>query len=104
MSAEILAQVADAAAIITGVVAATAYGKYLFDRFQRRVRLEHYLKAERAAATDEGKRTVLHLVARLGLPEAEIIDASFRSKVIKRYVSADLVGHASVLLLRYEPG
>lgn len=98
-----LAAIADVAAIITALVAATAYGKYLCERRQQRRRLERYLERERETGSDEGKRTILHLVAQLGIPEPKIVDASFRSKVIKRYVSPDMLGHASVLLLRYEP-
>ena len=37
-------------------------------------------------------RTVLHLVANLGMSEAEIMDASFRSRHIIRRTSADMNG------------
>ncbi|THK33449.1 hypothetical protein EHS39_36285 [Ensifer sp. MPMI2T] len=53
---------------------------------------------------DAGQRTVLHLVAHLGMSEAEIVDAAFRSKVIRRLVSVDNQGKADRLLLVYETG
>ena len=68
---------------------------------QRR-RLEAYLKAERDAGEDKGQRSILHLVAKVGLTEDEILQASFRSKHIRRVVtSGTLDGMAKDILLEY---
>ncbi len=91
------------AAILTAGVAVWAYGRYLYERHQKRLRLEAHLKAEKKAGHDEGQRTILHLVAQLGMTETEVVDAAFRSKCIRRVVSTDEKGHASALLLEYDP-
>ena len=91
------------AAILTAGVAVLAYGRYLYERCQKRLRLEAYLKTEKETGRDKGQRTVLHLVARLGMTETEVVDAAFRSKCIRRLVSPDLKGHAAVLMFEYAP-
>lgn len=85
------------AAISTAVVATLAYGQYQLGRFRKRWRLERYLKAEKGTS-----HTLLHLVAQLGMTETELVEAAFRSKVIRRKVRADQYGLAGVLLLSYE--
>src|SRR5258706_1235553 len=60
------------AGILTALVAAGAYAVYRWDIHSKRIQLENYLKAEKAAARDKGQRTILHLMARLGLTEAEV--------------------------------
>ena len=103
----ILDALGDFAAIATAVVAVAAYGKYLFDRRQQRIRLENYLSTEkqlslrRRSEAPSGKHTVLHLVARLGMSENQIVDAAFRSKKVKLSVSSDTRGHAKTLLLEH---
>lgn len=98
---EILANIA---AILTAMIATWAYGHFLWERRQKRVRLETYLRDEKNIRDDNGQRTVLHLVANLGMSEPEIIDAAFRSKVINRLVSVDKQGRADRLLLEYDSG
>lgn len=102
---DLLAQLA---AIFTALVAGGGYGLYRLERLQKRRRLEAHLKAasENAPAFegDTGKRSVLNLTARLGLTEAEILQASFASKTIARRIAADdKTGRAAALLLEYEP-
>ncbi len=92
------------AAILTACVAVLAYGRYLYERRQKRLRLEDYLKAEKEAGQDKGQRTVLYVVAQLGMTETEVVDAAFRSKCIRRLVSVDERGHAKGLMLEYAPG
>ncbi len=91
------------AAILTAGVAALAYSCYLYERRQKRLRLETYLKTEKEAGLDKGQRTVLYLVAQLGMTETEVVDAAFRSKCIRRLVSVDKKGHAKGLMLEYAP-
>lgn len=91
------------AAILTAGVAVWAYSRYLYERRQKRLRLEAHLKAEKEAGQNKGQRTVLHLVARLGMTNTEVVDAAFRSKCIGRVVHTDKKGHASALMFEYEP-
>ncbi len=91
------------AAILTAGVAVFAYSRYLYERRQKRLRLEAYLKAEKEVGRDKGQRTVLYLVAQLGMTETQVVDSAFRSKCIRRLVSLDQKGHASVLMLEYAP-
>ena len=98
-----LATVANIAAILTALVAGFGYGAYRFDRYRKRRKLEAYLKAEMARGTDKGQRSLLHLMARLGMTEAELLQASFQSAHIDRKVAADdKNGRASALLLEWK--
>ncbi len=91
------------AAILTAVVAALAYGWYRYERWQKRRRLENYLRTRKKAGGGKSKRTVLHLSAELGMTEAQVVDAAFRSSCTERRVSVDPKGHASKILLEYSP-
>lgn len=53
--------IANAASILTAMVAVWAFGHYQLTRFCRRRRLEAYLKEERGMGDDGGQRTVLRL-------------------------------------------
>lgn len=96
--------VANIAAILTAAVAASA-GIYLcVDLRNKRRGLENYLRRVKlnAKAGDKGQRTILHIMARLGLTEAEILHASFRSNCIKRTLAADKeTGRADAMLLEH---
>jgi hypothetical protein len=93
------------AAILTALVAAGAYVLYRWDIHSKRIQLENYLKAEKAAAGaagNKGQRSILHLMARLGLSEAELLQASFGSKHIVRRIAADPgTRRADAILLEY---
>ena len=52
----------------------------------KRIQLENYLKAEKAAGRDKGQRTILHLMARLGLTE----ERSAASKLRQQTPSASI--------------
>ncbi|TCU14502.1 hypothetical protein [Rhizobium sullae] len=95
---------ANIAAILTAVIATVAYARFLWERRQKRLRLENHLKEERETGFDQGNGAILNLVAHLGMTEAEIIDAAFRSKFIQRRVALDQNGRADRLLLSYEMG
>ncbi len=50
-----------------------------------------------------GQRSLLHLMANVGMTEAELIQASFRSKHIKRKIAPDnKTGRADALLLEWK--
>lgn len=98
--------IADAAAIITAAVALGASFLLWLRRLRQRQRLEKYLKAERPehrGKGDTGARTVLHLMAALGMSEGDVLNAAFRSKKVKRLTAADPEsGRATAILLRFE--
>lgn len=89
------------AAILTALVAVLAYGRYLYERRQKRLRLEKHLKAEKETGRDKGQRTVMHLVGELGMTESEVVDAAFRSSCIQRVIGSDKEGYAKRLMFEY---
>jgi len=90
------------AAILTVVIAYFGYGKFLWDRRRRRLRLEEYLKNEKANKKDKGQRSILHLVAHLGMTDAEILQASFQSNHVARRLGKDKqTGMASAILFEW---
>ena len=90
------------AAIFTALVAVFGYGKYLFEQRGRRRRLERYLKREKAKA-GRGQRSTFHLIAKLGMTEAEILKASFQSKRVVRRVGVDKeTGLANAILFEWD--
>ncbi len=100
-----LATVANVAAILTALIAAWAGIYVMVDLRKKRLKLEEYLQEvhDNATGDDKGQRTILHLMTRLGLTEAEILHASFRSKCIKRRLAADKeTGRADAMLLQYD--
>jgi hypothetical protein len=90
------------AAILTAILAAYAYGKYQFDRWQRVQKLEQHLRYQKLHRFDEGKRTILHLMANLSMTESEIVSAAFESKRVHSSVSVNDKGHADVILFEYD--
>lgn len=82
---------ANIASILTAVVATVVASYYALDRKNKRVKLENYLKAERLDNPDRHIHTALHLMARLGLTESEILNASFASDHVirKEHVNRD---------------
>lgn len=100
--ADWLSLVANVAAILTAAVALAGSLWYVIERGAKRRRLEAYLKAERDKGQDKGQRSILHLTARVGLTEPEILQASFRSKHIARVLTANKAdGIAKDILLEY---
>ena len=98
-----LGTIASFAAIITAIVALFGYGTYRWDQCGKRRRLENYLKSEKAIGSDQGQRSLLHLMANVGMTEAELIQASFRSKHIERKIAKDdETGRADALLLEWK--
>jgi hypothetical protein len=83
------------AAILTSGVAVWAYGQFRFERRQKRLKLEHHLKS------DTGKRTVLDLITVLGMTDAEIMDAAFRSPHVKCSPGGAFMGSPFGLVLEY---
>ena len=93
---------ANLAAILTALIAIFGYGKYQLDAVFRRKKLENYLKKQKTLGNDQGQRSILHLMAHLGLTEAEILQASFISKQVARKIAKDPdTGYADKLLFEY---
>jgi hypothetical protein len=97
---------ANLSAILTALVAVFAYGIFQWGQYSKLQLLQEYLKDEKVkgltTATNKGQRSILHLIAKLGMTEAEILQASFRSKYIKRAISTNVItGMAADLLLEY---
>ncbi len=65
--------IANFSAIITAIVALFGYGTYRWDQCGKRRRLESYLKSEKAIGADQGQPSLLHLMANVGMTEAELI-------------------------------
>ena len=97
-----LDEVANVASILTAVVAAGAAVCYWCDRRSKVRRLEQYLKTEMAKNAGGAAHTMIHLMAELGMAEAEILHASFASRHVKHLVRKDEeTGLADVLLFEY---
>ncbi len=98
-----LEKVAHWSAILTSVIAVFGYGKYRVDLCSKRRRLENHLRKEKEKGRDKGQRTILHLIAEIGLTETEILQASFRSKCVKRRKSVDdKDNRTNAILLEYQ--
>lgn len=97
-----LGLLANISAIATALIAAVTAIWFWRDARLKRLRLEQYLAAEQAKGEDRGQRSVLHLMTKLGLTEAEILQASFRSRHIKRRIKSDAGGMAAQMLLEFD--
>jgi hypothetical protein len=100
-----LQDIANAASIVTAVVAVWAYAHYRLHWWRKRERLEQYLRKARLTATgvDRGQRSVAHLASQLGMSEADILHVAFDSKRIAAQPGADPVtGRPDALLLVYD--
>lgn len=88
------------AAIITSIVAVSAYGRYLHERRVRRRRLEDFLQNERTPQKDAF--SVFELMATLQMTEAQIMEAAFASDRVRCLSPAYWNAPAESLLLAYE--
>lgn len=94
--------IANWSAIFTAALAVYAYGKFRRDRRMRMQKLERHLRDEKLMNIDEGKRTILHLIAQLAMTEAEILAAAFDSKKVRSSVGIDDKGRADTLFFEYD--
>ena len=72
------------AAAASGVAGFIAWRVRQFIAVRRSVRMETYLRLEKAAGIDKGQRSARHLMAKLGFTESQVLEASKRSPAIKR--------------------
>lgn len=102
MVKDVLELVANLAAILTGVIAALAYFHFIWGERTRRIELERHLRQEALSSQDEGRRTVIHLMAYLSMTEAEVLRAGFQSKLVCSEPGVDDQGRANRLYFRYD--
>lgn len=92
---------ANAAEVATPIVGVTLWCIYRCE-FSRKVKkLEEHLKEE--LPRDGGQRTILHITAQTGLTESEIIQASFKSRFIKRHQMMGKNGETERIKFSYNP-
>lgn len=96
--------VADVCAILTALVAVWFFIRVKRGESDKLAKVENYLKAERYSSNsdDKGQRSILNIIAKIGLSEQEILKASFQSKHIRRLLKPDKDGYAAAILLWYE--
>lgn len=94
--------IANLASILTAVVAAGAAIHYWCDARSKQKRLERYLCAEHDKNPQKCTHTMVHLMAELGMTEAEILRASFASNSITHKIRTDQdTGLAAQLLFAH---
>ena len=92
---------ANLAAILTAIVAVLAYFQFAGAQWRRRRAMETYLREEKLADADRGRRTVLHLMANLSMTEAEVLHAGFQSSKIAAHPGNDEEGRAARIYFEY---
>jgi len=73
---------------------------------RRSARMETYLRLEREAGTDRGRRSTKQLMAKLGMTERQVLDAAKRSPAIRRLpITASFPGSifADSAMFEYAP-
>jgi hypothetical protein len=90
---------ANVAAILTPIVGIFLWLIYQWGFYQKKMKLEAYLKTEREKGGDKGQRTLMHLMIKVGLTESEILQASFKSRHIKRLEINDSTTHLTEEIL-----
>jgi hypothetical protein len=93
--------------VVTGLIAVYGIWEYQRLKWRSKIALERYLKSEKKNSKDgkKGQHTVMHLVGRLGMSEAMVLDAAFSNKrKIKTTVGTNSDAEiAKYLLLEYVP-
>jgi hypothetical protein len=108
MTKEQIGIVAHVAQILTAIIAACAWARFELSAWWKMKSLEFYLKNEKRYAgsrtrEDRGQRSILHLMARLRLTESEILQASFKSRHIRRILTSDEATRlAKDILIEYD--
>ncbi len=105
----LLSTCANIAQVVTGIVAGILGLSYVHGRWDRRSRLENYLKSVRAndakgvSVFEHGRRTIPHLMAHLAMTEAQVLEAGFGNpKKVKSFPATDdKTGRAETLFFQY---
>src|SRR5262245_9450943 len=88
----VLATAANLASVLTALVACAAFTQFHWGRRAKRLRLETFLKDVSDAPDGMHSVSVIGLSNQLGISEAEILEASFRSQRIRRQFSQQMMG------------
>ena len=83
------------------LVGVYAYGKYMCDRRKKDRKLICHLKKEKEKENNKGQRTIVHLMARVGLTKDEILQASYRNHQIYRTIKKGEDGFGEQVLFEY---
>ncbi|WP_156940644.1 hypothetical protein [Mesorhizobium sp. LSJC285A00] len=98
----------DIAQAATGIVAVVAGFRFLQDRRSRRTVIQRYLvgernDAEKPGGNGSGARSIIHLMGRCSMTEAQVLEAAFENSNIKTWVATDPdTGLADTLLFRID--
>ena len=99
--------IANIASITTAILASVAWGNFKFEARKKMRKMETYLKEAKESDAKIGKRglrSILNLMARVGLTEDEVLKSSFKSAHIKRALGTEEGSElASVILFEYDP-
>lgn len=97
-----LESIANIASILTAIAAVAAWWCYVRDGYRKRMRLENYLRQDLNENPAKHSHTTLHLMAELGMTEAEIFQAAFSSRHVVRNIKTDeATGLAAYILFLY---
>lgn len=100
---------ADAAAIVTAILAVLAWLWLRRQSSSRQQRLEDYLERVRSNAqanpmdNGEGMRSVTHLMAHLYMTESQVYDAAFSSQKIKSWPGKDHNDVEYQVMMQFNP-
>jgi hypothetical protein len=93
---------ANVSAILTAIAAMGAWLYLWRDRRTKQTRLEDFLRNELHANPDKHTHTTMHLMAELGMTEAEVFRSAFASKHVVRQIRKNPdTGLAAYILFRY---
>ena len=90
--------------ILTFVGAVGAWGYYQYGFIRKRKELEKCLERDGKPHRQLGRPgafTMQHIIARTGLTESEILQASFKNKRINRLEREDAEGYTREILFQY---
>ena len=90
---------ADVAAIVTAIAALWAYLNYRLEGYRKRRRLEQYLEVMRSISC--WRVTPLEAAVAVGMTEAEVMNAAYRSKLIERQTTPDTAEAPARIVLKY---
>ncbi len=98
---QMLSIVANWAAILTAVIASGVSFWLWHEQCSKRKKLEKYLRSEKEKLNDKGQRSLMHLMRKLSMTEADIQHAAFRSKSVEPRIKNGDDGFAETLLFEY---
>jgi len=103
MTLAILEVIANLASIVTAIIATLAWWGFILRKKSQRQMLESYLSRLKRNSDDSGKRTIMHLSARLKMTEQQVLDAAFASSSIHCWLGMDKeTGRADCIYLEVD--